>query len=704
MAEVHTTCRICQQKCGLTVTIEGGRIKRIGPDKEHPLSWRDFCVKGRAAGELVHHPRRITTPMRRCGDRYLPATYGEAYDDIATRLARIVGDGGADSVGCFYGNPAGFHPSALGGLLRFMMALGSSNLFNWASVDTNAKTVTCGEMYGVTLLPLIPDVDACDCLLLVGANPAESKMNWASSVPNGWRRILDRVDAGADLLVVDPYRTPTAARATMHLRVRPGEDWALLLGMVKTIFDERLEDAAACSAESGGDDLRTLAAEVDWDVLTRRSGVAQAVIEDAGRRFGAAETAIALARTGPSQTTRGTLALWLTEVLGVITGNWDRPGGRYFQRGFAPVELSEYAPEKEPRARLTGRPAIGGCHPLADLPAEILTPGPGQIRALFVEHGNPVVAGPDGANLDRALADLDLLVCVDMVQRESHRHADWLIPGTHWLERDELVDPLFATFNELPFVQFTPMALPPPVTVREEWAFYQELGATLGLAGYVRDQPADFEDRWREAVEGGNRTTWDEVRASPHGIVLGTREFGYARSMLKTPGQRIRLAPRRFLDEARRQAVSHVDVNDGEFPFFLGNRRRLESMNSHLNDLPSIRRLLDGNGVEIHQDDAVELGISTGDMVRISSPTANIDLGAVVSANPRPGTVIIEHGWGSRVFDPVSSQTPDVVGVNRNLLTSARHEDPLSYMSGFNDTRVAVRRVDGPSDDLNQPS
>lgn len=693
VAEVHTTCRICQQKCGLTVTVQDGRVQRIGPDKKNPLSWRDFCVKGRAAGELVHHPRRITTPMRRSGDTYVTASYEEAYDDIATRLARLVADGGVDSVGCFYGNPAGFHPSALGGLLRFMTTLGSRNLFNWASVDTNAKTVTCGEMYGVTLLPLIPDVDACDCLLLVGANPAESKMNWASSVPNGWRRILDRVDAGADLLVVDPYRTPTAAEATIHLRVRPGEDWALLLGMVKTIFDDRLENAEACSAELGMDDLRILAAGADWDVLTRRSGVARAVIEDAGRRFGSATTAIALARTGPSQTTRGTLALWLTEVLGIITGNWDQPGGRYFQRGFAPVKLSAYDPEKEHRSRLTGRPAIGGCHALAELPAEILTPGPGQIRALFVEHGNPVVAGPDGANLDHALAGLDLLVCVDMVQRESHRHADWLIPGTHWLERDELVDPVFATLNERPFVQFTPMALPPPATVREEWVFYQELGATLGLAGYARDQPADFERRWRAAVDGGNRTTWDKVKAHPHGILLGQREFGYARSMLNTPDSRIRMAPRRFLDEASRQLTSRADVSDGEFPFFLGNRRRLGSMNSHLNDLPSIRRLVDANCVEVHEDDAAELGISSGDVVRVSSPTASIDLRAVVSANPSRGTVVIEHGWGSRVFDAVSGQAPDVAGVNRNLLTPADHEDPLSNMSGFNDTRVAVRSL-----------
>lgn len=694
LVDVHTTCRICQQKCGITVTVEQDRVQRIGPDKQHPLSWRDFCAKGRTAGELVHHPRRITTPMRRVGDRYVPASYEEACSDITSRLARILADGGPDAVGCFYGNPAGFHPSALGGLLRFVMTLGSENIFNWGSVDTNAKTMVCGEMYGVTLMPLIPDVDACDCFLLVGANPAESKMNWASAVSDGWRRILNRVKQGADLMVLDPYRTPTAAKATKHFQVRPGEDWAFLLGMLKSIFENNLEDRSACEAELGAAELRALAAEADWGVLTERSGLARTDIDVAARRFATAKTAVSLARTGPSQTTRGTLALWLSEVLTIVTGNWDQPGGRYFQRGFAPADLIPYDLTTAHRSRVAGRPALAGAHALAELPDEILTPGRGQIRALFIEHGNPVVTGPDGNELDRALADLDLLVCVDMVQRESHRHADWLIPGTHWLERDELVDPIFGTLMELPFVQFTPKALAPPATVREEWTFYEDLGAAMGLPGFGTPDAADFETRWREAVDTGGRTTWAEVKANPHGILLGDREFGNARAMVNTAGHQIRLAPTRFLDEARRQLSAGADTAvDRRFPYYLGNRRRPGSMNSHLNDLPSIRRLLDSNCVEVHEDDAAALGLQSGDRARISSPTASIELGVVVSTNPRPGTVVIEHGWGSRVFDPVSGETPDVLGVNRNVLTPAKHEDPLSFMSGFNDTRVAVERI-----------
>ena len=270
---VHTVCRICGQRCGLAVTVEENRAVRIAPDKQNPLSWRDFCVKGRTANELVEHPRRILQPMRRVGDHYVAATYDEAFDEIAEVISRVVRENSADSVGCYYGNPLGFNPAGLEALNRFMRAIASRNVYNWGSIDTNAKTVVCGEMYGVNLLPLIPDVDDCDCFLLVGANPAESKMLWITSVSDGWRRIQQRVGAGAHLIVVDPYRTATASGASTHVRLRPGEDWAFLLGMVKVIFEAGLADEVSCAAENGADELRRLAASVSLPLLAHRAGV-----------------------------------------------------------------------------------------------------------------------------------------------------------------------------------------------------------------------------------------------------------------------------------------------------------------------------------------------------------------------------------------------------------------------------------------------
>jgi formate dehydrogenase len=692
MAKVHTTCRICAQRCGVTVTVEENRAVHIGPDKENLLSWRDFCVKGRTAAQLVEHPRRITSPMRRVGDRYVAASYDEAYAEIAETLHGIIARGGPDSVGAYYGNPAGFNSAAIPALNRFMRALGSSSMYNWGSIDTNAKTVVCGEMFGVNLLPMIPDVDDCDCFLFVGMNPAESKMCWLSSVPDGWRRTKQRVDNGAALMVLDPYRTATAKAATSHWRLRPGEDWAFLLGMLKVIFDEELEDRQACDAEHGAGLLRDLAGEAALDLLADRAGVSPPDIETAGRQFAQARTAMALARTGASQTSRGTLALWLCEVLNVVTGRWDRPGGRYFQRGYAPVRLAPYETGAH-LSRVAGRPAIEGCHSLAELPGEIQTPGRGQIRALFIDHGNPVVSGPQGDELDQAVASLELLVAIDLVQRESHRHADWLIPGTHWLERGELA-PYAAVTQELPYAQYSAQALEPPPNVKPEWQFYEGLGRAMGLPKFgPDDRPFDPERAWQQVVDRGGRATWEELLARPHGIMLGDKEFGFARSVVNTPDHRIQLAPERFLSEARRQLARAITTAPRDRPFQLGNRRRLSSMNSFLNDLPGTRRLLSSNQLEINKDDAGALGLKDGDRARVRSLTGAIELDVAVTDSPRPGVVVVEHGWGSRVFDPSGEALPDRQGANRNLLTRLDEQDPLSQMSAFNETWVAVEPV-----------
>ncbi|CAM3129327.1 molybdopterin-dependent oxidoreductase [Mycobacterium colombiense] len=689
MAKVYTSCRICGQRCGLTVTVEENRVAHIGPDKQNPLSWKDFCVKGRTAGELVQHPRRVVTPMRRVGDRYVAATYEDAFDEIADALRGVIERGGPDALGCYFGNPMGYDPAAMTALRRFMASAGSHSIFNWGSVDTNAKAVVNGEMFGVTMLPLIPDVDACDCFLFVGTNPADSKLLWITSVPNGWNRVLDRVKHGADLIVLDPYRTATASAATAHWATVPGEDWAFLLGMLKIIFDRGLEDRSACAAESGVDDLRRLLVGIDVEALAQRAGVPPNAIEKTAVRFGSARSAIALARTGVSQTRRGTLALWLTEVLNVVTGNWDRPGGRYFQPGFTPPRLPAYEPAPHV-SRIARRPAIEGCHSVAELPGEILTPGHGRIRALVMAYGNPVITGPEGNALDEALADLELFIAIDMVQRESHRHAHWLIPGTHWLERDEFA-PFASITQEVPFAQFTPKAVDPPLTVRPESAFFDGLGRAMGLPGFGADDPPySLQTACRRALERGGQITWEEVITHPHGVVLGGKTFGHARNMLRTPDGRIQLAPKPFVAELERQLRSPRPAPPPDLPLQVGNRRRRSSMNSFLNDLPGARRLLDHNRVELNEHDAAHAGIRSGDLVRVRSATGSIDLIADVTDAPRRGVVVIEHGWGSRVFDPTGSEPPDVLGANRNLLTARTEEDPLSQMSAFNETWVAV--------------
>ena len=192
---------------------------------------------------------------------------------------------------------------------------------------------------------------------------------------------------------------------------------------------------------------------------------------------------------------RGTVAEWLGHVLNVITGRMDRPGGRRYEPGYVDAlrlaDLAKAKPHKEP----AGRPGHGRGRARAQRVAR----GDNHCRAaarssaMVINCGNPVVSGPDGAKLDKALAQLDLLVAIDFVQRESHRHAHWLLPAVHWLERDDLLA-FTSNMHDEPYLQYGAKAVDPPPGARQEWRIFVDLAIAMrkplfgakGLNGFIR--------------------------------------------------------------------------------------------------------------------------------------------------------------------------------------------------------------------------
>jgi formate dehydrogenase len=331
---------------------------------------------------------------------------------------------------------------------------------------------------------------------------------------------------------------------------------------------------------------------------------------------------------------------------------------------------------------------------------------------MIIDGGNPVVTGPHGHKLDEALATLELLVAVDLVQRESHRHADWLIPGLHWLEREELFC-LVSQFQEQPFVQYSHRAVEPPPHVRGEWEFFTDLAlamrvplfgkkgfnafikATRALATLARRPTLAFNPHWidRIMVASGRRLKWKDIMAHPHGWIYGDKEYGRLAEAIRTPEKRVNGAPPAFVAEARRQLASSFPEPSVDFPLLLTGQRHHDSMNSHLNDLPGLHKHRRANDLEIHPIDAGRIGIKTGDVVRVSSPSGCIDLPVTVSDAIRPGVVAVAQGWGSRIFDPTGREAPMSFGSNRNLLVGNDNLDPLSQTSALNSQVVRIDPV-----------
>jgi formate dehydrogenase len=364
------------------------------------------------------------------------------------------------------------------------------------------------------------------------------------------------------------------------------------------------------------------------------------------------------------------------------------------------------------RSRVRGLPAVAGYHALSELPDEITTPGAGQVRAMIIDCGNPVVSGPNGAALDEALASLELLVAVDLVQRESHRHAHWLIPAAHWLERSDLM-PLASQLQDQPFAQYGRQAVERPAGVREEWEFFTDLAAAMkvplfgyrGVNGFIKasrtmarwtKRPGlAFKAEWIDAllVATGRKLKFKDIKAAPHGILFGKKEYGHLKKALRTPDKRIQFGSDALLAEARRQLDTPAPTAPADYPLGLSNRRHHDSMNSWLNELPGLHKHRRDSVVEVHPDDAAPLGLVSGDVVRVSSPIASLEVEALVTDATRPGVVVISHGWGSRVFDPRGGAEPVVFGVNRNSLVGGAEIDPLSQVSALNATWVRVDPV-----------
>jgi formate dehydrogenase len=691
-ATVSTFCRICESRCGIDVTVNDGQVVRIGPDKQNPYSWRDFCSKGRSAAEVVNHPRRLRWPLRRGDGGYQRATWEEATEDISTRLTRIRDRHGPDAIALYLGNPVGFNGANGAWFSALARGLQTKNLYSVSSVDQNNLQRVCHEMYGRWLVPLVPDVDECDYFLLVGMNPAVSTFGWIHNVPDGWRRTLSRQAAGATVVIVDPNQTESTAKADRHVAVWPGQDWALLLGILSMVLRENLTQTSALPTLTGMATLEALVGEIDIADLAARCRVPVATIEQIAREFASARTAMCVAHTGVSHNGDGVLAEWLSHVLNAVTGRLDAIGGRRVEPGYLPMRTM-FGTRPAEFSRVRGLPAIAGARSLAELADEILTPGDGQVKALICNSGNPVLSAAQGPRLDEAIGSLDLMVAVDLLQRESHRHADWLLPGAHFLEREDLL-PVYSSFEDQPFIQFAQAAVSPPPDVREEWVFWRDLATALDIPLFG-SSTASMTPRglWEQTVNGGGRVTWDDLVASPHGLIYAEKSYHHLDAVLATADGTVHVAPDDFITSLRQALRGPAPKTSETWPMLLSNQRLKSSMNSWLNDTPTTLRRNTTNALHIHPGDAERLGIGTVDTVRVTSSVDSLDCVAEISDAPQVGVVILAHGWGSRVFDPHNGQPDDLHGVNRNALASDAIVDPLSGTPAFGTVAVRIARV-----------
>lgn len=734
-------CPLCEATCGLTLTIEGTRVTGARGDRDDVFSKGFICPKGASFGAVDGDPDRLRTPLVRRDGELCEATWEEAFDAVAAGIRAVVDRHGANSVGVVLGNPnvhtmaGALYPTVL------LAGLGTRSIFTASTVDQMPKHVSSGLLYGDANAIPVPDLDHTDHLLLIGANPLESNgsLCTAADFPGKLKALKAR---GGSLTVIDPRRTRTAKLADRHIAIRPGADALLLAAMAYVLFEEGLVDTGELTPHLQGiDELREAVRDFTPDAVTDACDVAADTIRTLARELAAAPTAAVYGRIGSCTVPHGTLASWLVDVLNILTGNLDRPGGALFPQA---------ATDRTPRpagpghgfalgrwhSRVSRHPEAKGELPLSALAEEIDTEtAEGEpVRALIAVAANPVLSAPDGDRLDKALGSLDFMVSVDPYLNETSRHAHVVLPPPPPSQSPHH-DFAFNTLAVRNQVRYTRPAVPlePGRTAETEILARLVLaatgmhgadpsavddlviGQTLGKAVKEPYSPVHGRDPQELATllkgdTGPERRLDMMLRLGPYGDGFGVRPDGLSLTKLlahphgidlgplgsrlpqplKTRSGRIELLPQPIADDLPRLREALLRKADG---LVLIGRRHLRSNNSWMHNVPALTGGTNRCTLHIHPEDAERLGLADGAAVRIKGAGGEVVTEAELTDGVRPGVVSLPHGWGHDRPGTRLGHAAKDPGVNVNQLLDGSLLDPLSGNAVLNGVPVELAAV-----------
>ena len=727
-------CPLCEATCGLVLSIDDGRISGARGDRDDVFSHGFICPKGASFAELDNDPDRLTQPMVRRDGELLETTWEDAFAAVAEGLGRVIADTGGSSVGVYLGNP---NAHTIAGALygpAVIRALGTRAIFSASTLDQMPKHIACGYLYGNPLAFTVPDLDRTDYLVIIGANPLVSNGSLATAADFGGRlKALRR--RGGRLIVLDPNRTRTAEMADRHLAVRPGTDGALLFAIVHVLFDEDLVDLGRLADHVVGiEQVRAAAADFGPETVAGHCGVSAQEIRTLAREIAAARTAAVYGRIGTSTVDFGTITSWLVDVVNILTGNLDRPGGVMFAS--SPIAAAP-RPARPGRgfttgrwhSRVSGHPEALSELPTIAMPEEIETPGDGQIRAVITIAGNPVLSAPDGPRLSEALETVDFMLSVDPYLNETTRHADVILPPPP-PSRAAHLDIALSGAVVRNNARYSPPALPLADGRPDECeilarvalialglgtdadpALVDDQVITATLAREVADPHSPVADRSAEELTamlpdgpGYERRLDMMLRLGPFGDAFGTKPEGLNLARLKdnphgidlgaltsripeilrTPSGMVELAPETILADVPRLLAS-LDSEDG---FLLIGRRHLRSNNSWMHNLPALSGGSNRCTLQIHPDDASRLGVT--DLAVVTGPGGKLEVPVEITDAIRPGVVSLPHGWGHSAPGTRMSVAAGHPGVNVNSLFDDSLMDPLSGTAVLNGVPVEV--------------
>jgi anaerobic selenocysteine-containing dehydrogenase len=708
----YRSCNLCEAICGIEISVQADQRLDIRGDKDDPFSRGYICPKAVALQDLHYDQDRLKYPVRRTSQGWQRIGWDEAFDEVTRNLKRINARHGRNSVATYLGNPTVHNYGAMLFAPGFIRSLHTRNRFSATSVDQLAHHLAAYLMFGHQLLLPVPDLDRTHLFLILGANPAVSNGSLMTA-PGMSRRLQEIRQRGGKVILIDPRFTETARLADRHLFIRPGTDILLLLALLHVVFDEALTRLGPLAAFTKGlDVIGKLVAGFPPEKVASMTGIGSDQIRLLAREFASSESAVCYGRIGVSTQEFGAACQWLINVLNIVTGNLDRPGSAMFTRpAFDPIAAPESLAPRGSFARWHSRvrklPEFSGELPVVTLAEEILTEGPGQIKALVTSAGNPVLSTPNGRQLDQALASLDFMVSIDPYINETTRHAHIILPPSSSLERGHY-DVAFHLLAVRNTTKFSPALFQPDGETRHDWEILLELQTRMeheGQRGRLKrrvikkffgpERILDLGLRFGPYGTGINPfsqgLTLRKLKEAVHGIDLGPL-CSCLPGRLRTSDKRIELAPEALVKDIERVKARLLDnvslQSSGEL--LLIGRRQLRSNNSWMHNS---QRLVKGKPqctILMHPTDAAQRHLTPGQKVLVRSRVGSVEFPVEISEEMMPGVVSIPHGWGHDRPAIRLEVAQRHSGESINDVTDDLTIDALCGTAAFNGTWVSI--------------
>lgn len=728
------TCPLCEAMCGLEIHVEGGRqggrVTSIRGNPDDVWSRGHLCPKGVSLGAVHHDPDRLRRPLIKVDGAWQEVSWDRAFRRCTEILTPVIEKYGIGAVTAYTGNPLA-HSFSLARYAGVLMGMsGMPVTYSPGTVDQWPKNLSSHLMYGLWWNFPVPDIERTDLLVIMGANPAASQGSLLAA-PNVMG-LIDGIRRRGKVIVIDPVRTQTAAHADEWLPIVPGTDAALLLAVAHTLFAEDLIKPGPHL--DGVDTMRRVAADWPPDRVSAVTGIDSDTIRRLARELAGTERSVVYGRIGLCNQEFGSLASWLVDVVNILTGHFDTPGGAMFPRPAAWSITTQPLPGLEGgrpefgrwQTRVRGAKEVLGQAPVSCMAEEIATPGAGQLKALITVAGNPVLSTPGGDKLDEVLPMLDAMISIDLWLNETTRHADVILPGLSPLEQphhDDLIL-LFAIHSIANYsapvfdpgdrpheweilIRLTGLCTGTPAEDVDVAAiddgFFDYLAFTRGLDGaalrkhYAASglgggperildltlRTGPFGDQYGTNPGG---LTLDLLKANPNGIDFGPM-VSQVPDILGTPEKKIRLAPQYLLDDLPRLAARLERPAES---LVLVSRRHLRSNNSWLHNVPALMKGKDRCTLLIHPDDAARCGVTDDDVVTVKSAAGEIKVPVEITDAIMPGVVSLPHGWGHGKPGTRMSVANTSPGANTNALSLPTFVDEPSGNGALNGIPVTV--------------